>query len=151
MHSASHLFSHFKVSEHESFFLSQGSQVEFVEDDEQEAVEVEQDDLLVYVNELEVPQESEELDGQELEQELEGQELEQLEEQELWDVEGHDVEELEQQLLVTEQLEELEELEQSLFLEQESELRPVTEHKEQVVLEPLELDKHLDFFGILYI
>jgi len=92
LHSASHLFSHFKVSEHESFFLSQGSQVEFVEDDEQEAVEVEQDDLLVYVNELEVPQESEELDGQELEQELEGQELEQ-------ELEGQELEQLEEQEL----------------------------------------------------
>ena len=124
---------------------------------------VEEEELLEYVNELDVPHELELVDGQELKvvvlgQELEvvvlGQELE-LEElgQELEELElGHELEELEEQQ--DEELDaDIEQLTLSLLLVEESELNPVTEHKEQVVVEPLELElgEHLDFLGIIYI
>jgi len=140
-------------------------------------VVVEEEELLEYVNEL-VPHELELELGQELDDVVLGQELEDVElGQELEDVElgqeleelelGQELEELEEQQLfvldeeLDEEVDELdEELERdaeqltvSLLLLEESELKPVTEHKEQVAVELLELElgEHLDFLGIIYI
>jgi hypothetical protein len=164
------------VAELESSDFPHGPHPELDELDEDESLDivvVDEEELLEYVNEL-VPHELElELElGQELElvelgQELElvelGQELELVElGQELdEELEQELDEELEQELEeeLDEELDEehevdkdAEQLTVSLLLLQESELKPVTEHNEQVVeLLELELGKHLDFLGIIYI
>jgi hypothetical protein len=104
--------------------------------------------------ELEVVVDGQELEVDVLEHELEDVELgQELEEEEL----GQELEELEEQQLLEElEVEELDETDDeqltvSLLLLEESELKPVTEHNEQLEELELELGKHLDFLGIIYI